>query len=409
MRTRASILILLGFLLVGGVLVFLRARRETPSGGAAIDPLHPGESASAATAPPAAVPPAAKVAVPLLFSTEKEEWLREAIADFEKVHPEVDVQLDGKGSLEAVRALLAGEKKPVLWSPADSLAVNLLAVQWQLAKGADPIVRDGAKWPRSLLLTPMVFVAWESRAKVLLGKASELTWQRLRDAVGSKKGWAGLGGDPAWAFVKFGHTDPQKSNSGLQALALMAYGFYNREGSLTVPDVTAQPFQDFVKALEAGRRTQDFAASSTGPFMQNVIRQGPSLYDVVAVYEALAIADVPRAAGRWENLRVFYPNINLWNDHPACLLDGDWVTPEQKKAALLVVDHLMSPAMQRAALRHGFRPGNLDVPVVTQDPENPFNRYKDIGVRIEVPRIAAAPDGATLQALLQTFQRNAPN
>jgi hypothetical protein len=195
----------------------------------------------------------------------------------------------------------------------------------------------------------------------------------------------------------------------LQALALMAYGFYNRENAITVPDVTGQPFQDFVKALEAGRRTQDYAASSTGPFMQNVIRQGPSLYDVVAVYEALAIADVPRAAGRWEGLRVFYPNINLWSDHPACLLDGDWITADQRKAALLVVDHLMSPAMQRAALRHGFRPGNLDVPVVTQDPDNPFNRYKDIGVRIDVPRIAAPPDGATLQALLQTFQRNAPN
>src|SRR5215469_3020032 len=128
MRTRASILILVGFLLLGGMLVLLRARREEAGGITSADPSHPAPSS------------ATKVAVPLLFSTEKEEWLREAIADFEKVHPEIDVQLEGKGSLEAIRALLAGEKKPVLWSPADSLAVNLFAVQWQLARGVDPIV-----------------------------------------------------------------------------------------------------------------------------------------------------------------------------------------------------------------------------------------------------------------------------
>src|SRR5262249_4977946 len=185
---------------------------------------------------------------------------------------------------------------------------------WKIAKGSDPLVREPSHWPRSLLLTPLVFVAWESRAKVLLGKSTDLTWSRVRDAVASKKGWAGLGGDAAWSYVKFGHTDPTKSNSGLQALSLMAYGFYDKQDALTGPDATGQRFQDFVKAIEAGRRAQDFAASSTGPFMENFIRQGPSLYDVVIVYEATAVSEMPRAVGRWEPLRVFYPSINIWSD-----------------------------------------------------------------------------------------------
>jgi ABC-type sulfate transport system substrate-binding protein len=231
----------------------------------------------------------------------------------------------------------------------------------------------------------------------------------VRDAVASKKGWAGLGGDPSWAYVKFGHTDPTKSNSGLQALSLMAYGFYDKQDSLSVPDATAARFQDFVRAIESGRRTQDFAASSTGPFMENFIRQGPSLYDVVIVYEATAVVAMPRAVGRWEPIRVFYPSINLWSDHPACLLAGDWVTAAQREAAGQLVDYLMSAAVQQRALDHGFRPGNLDVPVISQDSQNPFNRYKDMGLRVDVPRIATSPDGAVLQALLQTFQRNAPN
>ena len=76
---------------------------------------------------------------------------------------------------------------------------------------------------------------------------------------------------------------------------------------------------------------------------------------------------------------------------------------------MLLVDYLMSPALQQRALRHGFRPGNLDVPVITNESDNPFNKYKDIGIKLDVPRIAAPPDGATLQALIQTYQRNISN
>jgi ABC-type glycerol-3-phosphate transport system substrate-binding protein len=412
MGQRASVFLVIGFLLVGGLLVFMKARRDQP-GTPGFHEVVDEAGAAATTAPPGSAhptpPSGPHVTLPFVFSTEKEEWVREAVGEFEKIHPEIDVRLEPKGSLEAVRALLAGEEKPVVWSPADSLAVNLLTTQWKLAKGTDPLVRDGTKWPRSLLLTPLVFVAWESRAKVLLGSATDLTWTRLRDAVASKKGWAGLGGDPAWAYVKFGHTDPTKSNSGLQALSIMGYGYYEKTSALTVPDVTAPKFQDFMKAIESGRHAQDFAASSTGPFMENFIRQGPSLYDAVIVYEATAIAEMPRAVGRWEPLRVFYPSINIWSDHPACLLDGDWITPEQRAAAAQLVDYLMSPPVQQRALLRGFRPGNLDVPVITQDSDNPFRRYKDTGIRVEVPRIAATPDGAVLEALLQTFQRNAPN
>jgi ABC-type glycerol-3-phosphate transport system substrate-binding protein len=408
MKQKASIAVLVAFLVVASVLVYLKTRKDD-GGKASPDPSGVASIAASVSASAKPSPAGPKIALPFLYSTEKEAWLKEALDEFQKLHPEIDVQLEGKGSLDAVRALLAGEKKPVLWSPGDSLVVNLFSTQWQLAKSADPLVRDGSKWPRSTLLTPLVFVAWESRAKVLLGKDAELKWQRLRDAVASKKGWAGLGGDPNWAYVKFGHTDPSKSNSGLQALVLMAYGFYDRQANLSVADVTAQPFQDFVKGLEAGHHAQDFAAASTGPFMQNLIRQGPSLYDVAVVYESLAIAEIPHAQGRWEGLRVFYPNINLWSDHPLCLFNTDWVTADQKKAAALLADFLMSQPIQKAALRHGYRPGNLDVPVITQEPDNPFNRYKDMGIRIDVPRIASAPDGAVLQALLQTYQRNTTN
>lgn len=401
MKQNVTLAILGLFLLAGGLLVYLNHGRAA---GAA-------EGRAGATAPTtssgAAGPAPGATTISLLYSSEKEEWLREAVGDFQRAHPEVRVELESMGSFDAVRALLAGERRPTLWSPADSLALNLFAAQWQLAHNADPFVRDGGRWPRSMLLTPLVFAIWESRARVLLGTDRELRWQRLRDAVAAREGWRALGGDPGWAFVKFGHTDPARSNAGLGALVLMAYGYYDRQNALGVADVTAQPFQDFVRALEAGRQGQDYGAASSNGFMQNVVRQGPSLYDVAVTYEALAIADIPRAQGRWEPLRVYYPNINLWSDHPLCLFRSEWVAPAQAAAANALADYLMSPPVQRAALRRGFRPGNLDVPVLTTEPENPFNRFRDLGIRADIPRVAQPPDGAVLQALLQTFQRNA--
>ncbi|MBI5515962.1 MAG: substrate-binding domain-containing protein [Deltaproteobacteria bacterium] len=400
MKERAGLVVLAMFLLFGGVLVYLRTSRPGGAHDHDHDQDHPARPDAAA---------AAATTITLLYSSEKEEWLREAVASWQSAHPDVRVELEAQGSIDSVRSLMANEKRPTLWAPADSLAENLFATQWQIAHGEDPLVRDGTRWPRSLLLTPLVFVIWESRARVLLGQEQNLRWQRLRDAVALRAGWQGLGGDPAWAFVKFGHTDPQRSNSGLQALVLMAYGFYDRQQGLTVQDVTAQPFQDFLRALESGRQRQDFGATSTGTFMQNMLRQGPSLYDVAVVYEALAITSIPRAAGRWEALRVYYPNINLWNDHPLCLFRTDWVTPAQRRAAEALADHLMSAPVQHAALRRGFRPGNLDVPMLTNEPDNPFNRFRDMGIATSLPRVAQAPDGAVLQALLQTWQRNQGN
>jgi hypothetical protein len=340
--------------------------------------------------------------LPFLYSTEKQAWLEESIAIFEKQHPEIDVQLDGKGSLDAVDLLAAGTLQPVLWSPADRLAVNLLVAKWQATQRGNPLVRD-ARWPSSLVMTPLVFVTWDSRAKILLGSDHELSWARFKDVVSVKRRWSALGGEASWGAVKFGHTDPRKSNSGLLTLALMAYGYFEPRDEIAVADVTTAPFRSFVFALEANRQPGDDSAASTGPFMQRFVRQGPAYYDIVMAYEAVAISELPRASGRWEPLHVLYPSINLWSDHPLCLFDTGWVSSAQRRAAEQLLAFLMSAPIQRAALKHGFRPGNLDVPVVSDAPDNPFTRYKQLGIRVEVPRVAQPPDAAVLQALVQIY------
>jgi ABC-type sulfate transport system substrate-binding protein len=111
------------------------------------------------------------------------------------------------------------------------------------------------------------------------------------------------------------------------------------------------------------------------------------------------------AQGRWGNLFVYYPKPTLWSNHPFALLNGSWVTPQQRAAALALREFLLRPEAQQRALGFGFRPANPDVKVVSSDPNSPWNRLKPYGIRLDVPAVAEAPSGEVTRLLLETWRR----
>ena len=70
--------------------------------------------------------PEARVRISLLYGTEKERWLKAAVEEFARKRPEIGVDLKGLGTIDSVRAIAEGREKPVVWSPADEIALNLL-------------------------------------------------------------------------------------------------------------------------------------------------------------------------------------------------------------------------------------------------------------------------------------------
>jgi Bacterial extracellular solute-binding protein len=349
-------------------------------------------------------PITAEVELPFEYSTEKKDWLEAAVAEFQRANPKVHVKLIGKGSLEAANAILDGSDKPVLWSPADSLVANLLASDWQTKNQAPLFPPSGDTGPQPLVLSPLVFVVWEERAKVLndSGNHSQLSWKTIRKAVTSPKGWAGIGGKPTWGFVTLGHTDPNRSNSGMQTIALMAYEYFNITSGLTVEQMLDPKFQDFVRDIERG--VQHFE-SSTGTFMTDMIRFGPSKYDIAVVYESLAVSQLENAQGRWGSLHIYYPPVTIWSDHPVVLLDAPWVTADQKKAGAQLIAFLRSTPIQATALRFGFRPADTSVPMKTTEGTNPFTKSAQYGLSLELPPAAQPPDGAVIRNMLMMWSR----
>ncbi|HEX4450057.1 MAG TPA: substrate-binding domain-containing protein [Kofleriaceae bacterium] len=347
-------------------------------------------------------PGVAQTEITFVYSTEKKDWIDAATADFAKVHPDVKVTLVGKGSLDAAQEILDGTLQPTLWSPADSMAMNLLASDWQTKNHTPIVAASGDDAPQPLVLTPLVFVCWEDRAQVLL-KASNgaVSWKAISKAVTSPQGWPAIGGPGKWGFVKLGHTDPTKSNSGLEALYLMSLEYFGKP-KLAIEDLLDAKYQDFVKGIEKG--VTKFEAS-TGTFMTDMVRFGPSKYDVAVVYESLAISELANAAGRWGKLKVYYPATTIWSDHPIAVLAGAWVTPAQQKAARQLVAFLRSKPAQQRALDFGFRPADTSVPIVTQDPQNPFTRLAADGITVDVPPAAETPDGTVVRNLMMMWSR----
>jgi ABC-type molybdate transport system substrate-binding protein len=373
------------FALAVGAILFFQIRKDQGQPGAA-------KKSSAATT------------LRVLYSTEKKEWLESATAAYAQSHPDVDVQLAGKGSLEAMQAILDGTEKPTLWSPADSLILSLGASDWTTKTGRLLVAPEGSPdGPQPLVITPLVFVVWEDRAEPLLKAANgKLTWKVIHDAVVSTRGWPAVGGQSEWGFVKLGHTDPTRSNSGLQALLSMSFEYYKKGSGLTVADLLDPKYQAFIAEIEKGVTKFE---TSTGTFMTDMIRFGPSRFDIAVVYENLAASQLDNAQGRWGNLRVYYPQTTMWSDHPMALLQTEWVSDAQKKAAREYVSFLRSRAIQEQALVYGFRPADAAVPVKTQDPRNPFVRLAPYGLRADVPTAAVPPEPAVVRNLLTLWSR----
>jgi ABC-type molybdate transport system substrate-binding protein len=390
---KPKVLIVVGFVIAALAIVFIVNRSGSGSGG--------GDSGGSGSAQ-ANKPSTQQTEIQVVYSTEKKAWIEAVVADFAKQHPNIKVTLVGQGSLEAEAAILDGKLQPTIWSPADTMAMNLLASDWQTKNHEAIVAASGEDAPQPLLLTPLVFVIWQDRADVLL-KASggSISWKAIHKAVMSPQGWPAIGGQGRWGFVKLGHTDPTKSNSGLEALYLMSLE-HTGKPKLEVEDLLDPKYQDFVKGVEKGVPKFE---SSTGTFMTDMIRFGPSKYDIAVVYESLAISELANAAGRWGKLRVYYPATTIWSDHPIALLQGPWVNEMQKWAGRQLVEYLRSKPAQQRALEYGFRPADTSVPVVTKDPQNPFTRLAADGITVDVPPAASAPEGPVVRNLMMMWTR----
>ncbi|HLY26630.1 MAG TPA: extracellular solute-binding protein, partial [Aggregatilineales bacterium] len=359
----------------------------------------------------------------IVYGTEKEEWFRDAITRFQQQNPSINIVMDGEGSMDAYQALsqMAPDSTsiarltnardndiPAVWSPASTIQVNLLNDVNQMNN------KQLAADCKSLVLSPLVIMVWDDRAQALTDKYGPdgVTFDNLVDALdpaGKIKGtWGNLGGSAqaSWGLIKIGHTDPRKSNSGVMMLVALANNKFKQIKAVTGDQVSSADFASTLGILESG--LGQAPANSTGTFINDVIAKGPAAYDVVIAYEALGIANYANAKGRQQQgLHFYYPQYNLYSDHPFCIIDHPSISDKQRAAAQQLQDFLLTTDIQRLALKYGFRPADTSIPIFSTDPatQTDFDRLKSAGVSPNIGQLVNIPDGPTINNLLAVWQR----
>jgi ABC-type glycerol-3-phosphate transport system substrate-binding protein len=303
------------------------------------------------------------------------------------------------GSLEGAHALLNGDQRIQVWSPASALYKDIFVQEWQVKYSQNPILKE-----EPLALSPMVFVFWDERYQAFLPKYKTVSFATLGQALQEKGGWESIAQKPEWGLFKLGHTHPNESNSGLMTIVLAAYSYQKKSKDLELKDVVDVGFQNWLQIFEHG---VSGLSNSTGNMMREMVLKGPSSYDALIVYESVAIDYLKNAEGRWGQLRVVYPEYNAWNDNPYYIIDAPWSSKDQRKAAETFLQFLLSESIQKESLNHGFRPANPSVPV--KFAESPFVKYADYGIRVDLAKICDPPRGEVVNNLLQSWQRSQGN
>jgi Bacterial extracellular solute-binding protein len=348
--------------------------------------------------------------ISVLYSAELRAWLQPATDAFNAQNKKVgdqavQVTIETLDDGAALREIISGRRTPTAWIPASTIWVNLLNQQWRANHASDLLLRSGEYGTTPMALTPMVFVMFAERAAAFTnGRAVD--WNEIQQAVTNPGGWKALGGEDDWGRVKYSQTDPSTSNAGLLAATLATYSYFNKTGGLATSDLDNPDYQRWIEGLASG--LVDDTPPTAQQQMDDVLRYGPSRYDIVSIYESLVVQQIKNAPGRFgTDLKVFYPRLNIWSDYPFSILVGEDSTAEEKDAALLFRNYLYSVPIQEQALGAGFRPANPDVPLLTNDANNPFNRYRDAGLEIRIPRttIADTPAGDVLNRLMTVFGR----
>jgi Ca-activated chloride channel family protein len=304
--------------------------------------------------------PANALGIRIVYGSEKQAWLEAVTKDFNARKLQVAgkvvfVTTEAKGSGELVDDVLAGRDQADLVSPASAAFITLANARSRAATGTDLVAKSD-----NVVLSPVVIAMWKPMAEALGWPQRRLGWAEVLAMAKEPQGWAAKG-QPQWGRFRFGHTHPEYSNSGLQTLLAETYAGAGKQGGLTLADVQRPEVAQFVNGIE---RAVVHYGSSTGFFGKRMFAGGPGYLSAAVLYENLVIeANAAAQKPSFPVVAIYPKEGTFWSDHPTGIVERPWVTSERRQAAQAYVAFLLERPQQEAALRYGFRPAAVEVPV----------------------------------------------
>jgi len=330
------------------------------------------------------------------YGSEKEKWINDVTNDFNRSDhrtssgKHIFVRTFAMGSGEAIDEIVEGRRQPHIVSPASAAFIKLGNAQSQSKFGKDLIASTD-----NLVLSPVVIAMWKPMAEALGWGKKPIGWSDILTLARSQKGWAAYG-YPQWGSFKFGHTHPQFSNSGLISLFAEVYAASGKTAGLTTADLAKPHVSEFLGGIE---KSVVHYGSSTGFFGRQMFFSGPQYLSAAVLYENMVIESYSQNNLPFPIVAIYPKEGTFWSDHPIGIVEREWVTPEHREAAKLYIQYLLQKPQQEKAIRYGFRPGAVDVPLTAPIDETHGVDPKEPKTTLEVP---SAP---VIDAVLSLWQQ----
>jgi Ca-activated chloride channel family protein len=276
---------------------------------------------------------------------------------FNKTRPQLDrrsvqATVAFMESGEMLDAILSGQEKPVAISPASSTWLTQLNAEWKTRSGAEVAI---AATPQQLFVTPIVIGMWENMARAMGYPDKLLGWSEIIKATLDAKGW-GAFGHAEWGAFRFAHASPD-TDSGRLAILAEFYAGANKVRGLSEADLESQTVRDYVRNIERG--VVQYGESATA--LLDLMRQRGQSALSAAVMEEQALIQFNQSRPPQRLVAIYPKEGTFWADHPFVALNAEWTSTEQRQAARLLLNFLVSPDQQKTVLAAGFRPANLDI------------------------------------------------
>jgi Ca-activated chloride channel family protein len=290
--------------------------------------------------------------VTMAYSSEKLPFIQPLAAAFNQArhtlpgdNRPIYINAEVVDSGTARTEIAAGRLKPTVWSPSGSIWKPVLNYEAdrELAGESEPI-----------FLTPVVIAMWKPMAEALGWPDKPLGLSDIIALNNNPEGWGSVG-HPEWGKFKYAHTNPEVSTTGLSMVAMEFYAAAGKVRDLTEADLNNEAVKEYVQNIE--NSIVHYSATTT-IFKDNVRRGGMDYISAVAL-EEVTVIELNKLGTMPVPLVSIYPKEGtFYHDNPFIILKGDWVTEEQRQAAVMFRDFLLLPENQKNALTLGFRPAN---------------------------------------------------
>jgi Ca-activated chloride channel family protein len=274
--------------------------------------------------------------------------------------------------------------RPVIWTPA-ARSWGAIVNQRLGQKGEKPIADLDAE---PFMVTPLVIAMPRPMAEVLGWPDAEIGFADLVALAQDPAGWAAKG-HPEWGPFKLGKTNPNFSTSGLSSTIAQYYAATKKTSGLTLEDLDRPEVDTFMRGVES---SVVHYGDITLTFLNNLYRNdragaGLTYVSAVAVEEKSIIdynagnpdgildpGEEPRKP-RVPLVAIYPKDGTLFSDSPLFILDSEWVSAAERRAAEDFAQFVREPKNQRKVLEFGFRPGNpavkVDAPITRANGVDP--------------------------------------